>query len=164
MEQVHHVTVVQAALPDFSPLPAIVDRPARARATAARPVFARDADAMYRQVDIVGRTGEADPHQLVLLMYEELGRALRAAAAATEAGNRAVKSDKTTRAVAILFALEAGLDFEAGGDLSHTLSNLYRGARRTIVDASLGNDPAPFRDVARNLGEIADAWRTVGAR
>ena len=123
----------------------------------------RNPDATYRQIDIVGRTGEADPHQLVQLLYDELGRALRAAAAATDAGNRAVKSDKTTRAVAILFALEAGLDFERGGDLSTTLYNLYRGARRTIVDASLGNDAAPFRDVARNLADIADAWRTVRA-
>lgn len=127
------------------------------------PLLSRNAEATYRQIDIVGRTGEADPHQLVQLMYEELGRALRAAASATEAGNRAVKSDKTTRAMAILFALEAGLDFERGGDLSNTLSNLYRGARRTIVDASLGTDPAPFKEVARNLGEIADAWRTVRA-
>ncbi len=123
----------------------------------------RNPDATYRQIDIVGRTGEADPHQLVTLLYDELVRALRAAAVATVAGNRAVKSDKTTRAMAILFALEAGLDFERGGSLSVTLSNLYRGARRTIIDASLGTDPAPFTDVAQNLGEIADAWRSVRA-
>ncbi len=121
----------------------------------------RNPDATYRQIDIVGRTGEADPHQLVALLYDELGRALRAAASATRAGNRAVKSDKTMRAMAILFALEAGLDFERGGDLSITLANLYRGARRTIIDASLGIDPQPFVDVAQNLGEIADAWRSV---
>lgn len=124
-------------------------------------MIGRDPDATYRQIDIVGRTGEANPHQLVSLLYDELGRALRAAAAATEAGNRAVKSDKTQRAMAILFALEAGLDFERGGDLSITLANLYRGARRTIIDASLGADPAPFRDVAQNMGEIAEAWRSV---
>lgn len=150
MEQAEFVMGHFATLPAPSPSPA-------------RPFFNRDADATYRQIDIVGRTGEADPLQLVQLMYDELGRALRAAASATEAGNRAVKSDKTTRAMAILFALEAGLDFDAGGDLSVTLSNLYRGARRTIADASLGDDPAPFRDVARNLAEIADAWRTVRA-
>jgi len=126
-------------------------------------VMGRDPASTYRQIDIVGRTGEADPHQLVALLYDELGAALRAAGAATRAGNRTIKSEKTTRAMAILFALEAGLDFERGGDLSVTLANLYRGARRTLIDASLGDDPAPFADIAQNLGEIAEAWRSVRA-
>lgn len=123
----------------------------------------RDPDATYRQIDLVGRTGEATPHQLVALLYDELGRALRAGAVAMEAGNAAVKSDKATRAISILFALEAGLDFERAPDLSRTLSDLYRGARRTVIDASLGTDPQPFRDVADNLDAIADAWRSLAA-
>ncbi len=74
-----------------------------------------------------------------------------------------MKSDKLTRATAILFALEAGLDFDAGGDVAVTLARLYAGARNTIVAASVGDDPAPFREVAATLGEIAEAWRTVRA-
>lgn len=121
----------------------------------------RDPRATYRQIDIAGRTGEADPHQLVQLLYEELISALRSVAWAVDNGNFAMKSEKATRAIAVLFALEAGLDFERGGDVAKTLSRLYTGARRTIIDASLGHDPAPFRDVAANLAEIAEAWRTV---
>lgn len=124
----------------------------------------RNPEATYRQIDIAGRTGDADPHQLVALMYDELGRALRAAAAAIDSGNRAVKSDKTTRAISILFALEAGLDFERGGDLSKTLAGLYRGARAKVIDASLGDDPRPFIDVATNMAQIAQAWAEIGRR
>lgn len=124
----------------------------------------RNPEATYRQVDIAGRTGEADPHQLVALLYEELCRALRAAAAALESGNRSVKSDKVTRATSILFALEAGLDFERGGDLSRTLAGLYRGARAKVIDASLGDDPRPFIDVATNITQIADAWASLARR
>lgn len=121
----------------------------------------RNPEATYRQIDLAGRTVAADPHALVQLLYEELVRALSIVALAIESGNYAVKSEKTQRALAILFALEAGLDFERGGDVSQTLGRLYRGARRTIVDASLGSDPAPFLNVARSLGEIAQAWRSV---
>ncbi len=112
----------------------------------------------YRQIDLVGRTAEADGGALVQLLYEELIRALRVAAWATEKRDFARKSEKVTRATAILFALESGLDFDTGGDVSRTLSRLYGGARATVVNASIGNDPRPFNSVADNLEEIAAAW------
>ena len=121
----------------------------------------RNPEATYRQIDIASRTGGADPHQLVALLYDELGRALRAVAAAIASGNRAVRSEKATRAISILFALEAGLDFERGGDLSKTLAGLYRGARAKVIDASLGDDPRPFIAVATNMAQIAQAWAEV---
>ena len=117
-----------------------------------------DPEATYRQIDLVGRTGEADGPALVQLLYEELVRALRVAAHATENRNYALKSEKITRATAILFALEAGLDFDQGGDVSRTLARLYRGARNAIVDASIGHEAQPFIEVAANLEEIASAW------
>jgi len=121
----------------------------------------RDPEATYRQIDASGRTAEADGPALVQLLYDEAIRSLRTVAWATENQQYAVKSDKLTRATAILFALEAGLDFDQGGDVAVTLARLYAGARNTIVEASLGNDPAPFRSVADTLSDIAEAWRTV---
>lgn len=121
-----------------------------------------DPYATYRQIDLVGRTAAAaDGAALVQLLYEELIRALRVAAWATQKNNYALKSEKVTRATAILFALESGLDFETGGDVSYTLAKLYAGARATIVNASIGADPRPFQDVADNLDEIAAAWAQV---
>lgn len=123
----------------------------------------RDPYATYRQIDAVGRTAEADGPALVQLLYEELVAALRAAAWAVQHGKFATKSERVTRATAILFALEAGLDFEKGGDVSSALSRLYVGTRRQIVDASIGSDPAPFREAADSLSEIAQAWQTARA-
>lgn len=118
--------------------------------------------ATYRQIDVAGRT-VTDGAGLVQLMYDELVAALRSAAWAAENHQLATKSERVTRAVSILFALEAGLDFDKGGDVSSALASLYTGARQSIVNASLGNDPAPFRAAAANLSEIAQAWRTVRA-
>jgi flagellar protein FliS len=123
----------------------------------------RDPAATYRQIDVAGRTAEADPHQLVDLLYHELIHALRTLAWATEHRQYKVRSDKATRATAILFALEAGLDFDRGGDVARTLARLYRGARQTVIEASIGRDPKPFLDVAASLEEIAEAWRSVRA-
>jgi len=121
----------------------------------------RNPEATYRQIDAAGRTAEADGPALVQLLYDELVRALRSAAWATEHSQFAMKSEKVTRATAILFALEAGLDFEAGGEVSKTLATLYAGARRTVVNASLEGGAEPFREVAASLEEIAAAWRQV---
>lgn len=123
----------------------------------------RDPAQTYRQIDAAGRTIGADGPALVQLLYEELVSALRAAAWATQRRQFAAKSDRVTRAVAVLFALEAGLDFDTGGEVSVTLAKLYAGARRQVLDASLGTDPAPFRAVADSLEEIAAAWRTARA-
>ena len=97
------------------------------------------------------------------MLYEELVAALRAAAFAAEHGQGARKSERVTRATAILFALEAGLDFDGNPELSGTLSRVYGGARRTIVEASIGQNPTPFRESASMLEEIATAWRTARA-
>ena len=69
----------------------------------------RDPAATYRQIDVAGRTAEADPHRLVELLYDELIHALRTVAWAAEHRRFKVKSDKATRATAILFALTGAL-------------------------------------------------------
>jgi flagellar protein FliS len=125
--------------------------------------LAGDPAATYRQIDIAGRTADADPHRLVALLYEEGVGALRAAAWAAEKGKPAVKSERVSRATAVMFALESGLDFERGGEISRTLATFYHGLRQQIIHASVGHDPAPFRNAADSLAEIASAWQTVRA-
>lgn len=117
--------------------------------------------ATYRQVDLAGRTAGAEPHRLVALLYEEGAAALRAAAFAAENRQFAIKSDRVARATAILFALEAGLDFDKGGEVSRTLATFYHGLRDQVLQASLGTDPAPFREVADSLDEIGEAWSSL---
>lgn len=119
---------------------------------------ARAADT-YRTIDIAGRTAAAggDPKQLVDLLYEECVRALRSAAHAAEFGKTQVKSERLQRATAILFGLEANLDFERGGEIAQSLASFYVGLRQQVIAASLGDDPAPFRAAADDLADIANA-------
>ncbi|KQN92380.1 flagellar export chaperone FliS [Sphingomonas sp. Leaf231] len=123
----------------------------------------RDPARTYREIDLAGRTAAADGPALVQLLYEELMQALRVAAWAAERKQFATRSERVTRATAILFALEANLDFEKGGDVSRILARFYTGCRRQVIDASVGTDGAPFRAVAAELEEIAGAWRQARA-
>lgn len=120
-------------------------------------------EATYRRIDAAGRTAEADGHQLVELLYEELVRALRAAGWAAANYQYQVRSEKVSRSLAILFALENGLDFEKGGDVARTLGRLYAGARQELIDASLGHDAEPFNRIATTLAEIGSVWRSLKA-
>jgi flagellar protein FliS len=122
-----------------------------------------NAAATYRNIDAVGRTAAADPHQLVELMYKECVAALRAAAFAAEKGQLPVKSERIARATAILYALESNLEYERGGEVSPTLGTLYHGLRAQVLNASIANDPKPFRTVADDLEEIAGAWSQARA-
>ena len=119
--------------------------------------------ATYRQIDLTGRTTGANSHRLVGLLYEEGVAALRAAACAAEGRQVGIKSERVSRATAILFALEAGLDFDKFGEVSRTLATFYHGIRQQVIRASLGNDPAPFREAAASLEEIGGAWASVRA-
>jgi flagellar protein FliS len=126
-------------------------------------LLAGDPAATYRQVDLAGRTGGADPHALITMLYQEGISALRAAAWAAEKRKFDVKSERVARATAVLFALESGLDFERGGDVSRALAAFYHGLRQQVLQASLGTNPTPFRDAANSLEEIAGAWSSVKA-
>lgn len=123
----------------------------------------RDPARTYRSIDLAGRTAAADGPALVQLLYEELTQALRVAAWAADHRQYATKSERVTRATAILFALEANLDFEAGGEVSQILARFYAGCRRQVIEASIGTLGAPFRAVASELDEIAQAWKIARA-
>ncbi len=123
----------------------------------------RDPARTYREIDLAGRTAAADGPALVQLLYEELTQALRVAAWATDHRQLATRSERVTRATAILFALEANLDFDKGGDVSRVLARFYAGCRKQVIDASLGTDGAPLRNVAAELDEIAGAWKQARA-
>lgn len=123
----------------------------------------RDPARTYRQIDLAGRTATADGPALVQLLYEELTQALRVAAWAADHRQFATKSERVTRATAILFALEANLDFDKGGDVSQVLARFYAGCRRQVIEASIGTEGAPFRAVAAELDEIAQAWKAARA-
>ncbi len=124
----------------------------------------RDPRETYRQVDLASRTGGANPHQLITILYEDLLRELRLGAIAIDTKDHANKSARLTKAVALLFALEAGLDFDKGGSVAETLSRFYRGCRDAVMRATVENDAALVREVVGNVGEIAASWKSIAGR
>lgn len=116
----------------------------------------------YAAVHSGSRTEGATPHGLVKILFDELILALEAAALAERNGDRMKVSDKQARAMSILFALESSLDHEKGGDIALGLAQIYREARRLLMQGAKERSAAPVDQARAMIAEIADAWNQIG--
>lgn len=116
----------------------------------------------YQTVDVRSRVEGASPHQLVQLLFDEMMAALQQAELSIKVNNLARKSERLSKALAILHALEASLNFEKGGEIAIGLAQLYQYAREQIIAGNRDNDPARIQAAVGPLNEIAGAWRQIG--
>lgn len=115
----------------------------------------------YAAVETDSRIEGATPHQLVRILFDELLLALDASALALRAGDRVKTTDKQTRALTILHALETSLDFKRGGEIATSLATIYRESRRRILDATAKGNAEPMEQARGFIAEITDAWSQI---
>lgn len=120
------------------------------------------AQARYSSIDVTSRIEGASPHRLVSILFDELLKALDAMAAAQRRGDVGQRGSRQSRALAILSGLETSLDYDKGGEIAKGLAAIYREARRLVIVAADGNDPAPVMQAKEMLQEIASAWDGIG--
>ncbi|MER2541391.1 MAG: flagellar export chaperone FliS [Azonexus sp.] len=119
--------------------------------------------ASYRQIDIESDIRGADPHRLIVLLFDGAESALQQALTRLEANDIAGKSESLLKAIdIILTGLSASLNIEEGGDLAQNLKALYDYMVSRLIHANLRKDPAAIREVQGLLGEISGAWREMG--
>lgn len=116
----------------------------------------------YAAVHSGSRTESATPHGLVKILFDELILALESAALAERNGDRMKVSDKQARAMSILFALESSLDHDKGGDIAMGLAQIYREARRLLMQGAKDRSAAPVDQARVMIAEIAEAWNQIG--
>lgn len=116
----------------------------------------------YAAVDAGSKVEGASPHQLVKILFDELLLALEAAAIAFKSGDRSKASDKQTRALTLLHALETSLDFEKGGEIAVNLAIIYREARRRLLAAGHEEDVEKLLSARDIISDIAQAWASIG--
>ncbi len=117
--------------------------------------------ARYRAVDVNARVEGASPHQLIVILFEELMKALDSLRAAEAAGDRGRAAPLQSRALSILHGLETGLDMEKGGEIAQSLAKIYREARRLIAIPGGGRDAA-LEQARAMLADVAGAWAAIG--
>ena len=100
----------------------------------------------------------ADPVRLVQMLYRGALDAIDDARGYLKAGDIAARSAAVTKAVAILQELIASLNFDAGGELSRNLADLYDYAQKRLLEANVRQTDEPLAEVQRLLAPLLEAW------
>ncbi len=118
--------------------------------------------AAYRSVNAHGIVASADPHTLVLTLFDAILGRLTTARSCIEQGAIARKASLLHSAVTLLAELRGSLDLKGGGTLAQNLSDLYEYMARRLLHANLNNDRAAIGEVLGLLGDIREAWAAIG--
>ncbi|HET6943703.1 MAG TPA: flagellar protein FliS [Sphingomicrobium sp.] len=118
----------------------------------------------YEALSITSRIEGASPHELVVILYEELLRSLDVARSALVLGKADAFRSGRERSMSILIALEASLDIEQGGDLAALLGGIYRSMRRELASFGAGGSPEKLEALRSGIAELLEAWTKIGVR
>lgn len=110
----------------------------------------------YRNVDL----GTANPHQLLLRVYDSAITNLVDAEVALRAGSPAGESLDRVRSV--VAALMNALDFETG-EIAHNLMRLYLFVLDRVYESLIHKKDRDLRQARRVLETLRDAWEQVPA-
>lgn len=116
----------------------------------------------YNQVGVEARVASADPHQLILMLFDGALMSVSTASHQIDMGDTAGKGQSISRAIDIIGnGLKVSLDLEAGGDLSQRLYALYDYMCMRLLHANSQNDKAALEEVGHLLGELKGAWEDI---
>lgn len=123
-------------------------------------MFSQGAKA-YQEIGVHTAVTTASPIQIVVLLYEGAMSAIMSAKGEIERRNVVAKAKLIIKAIDILDGLRSALDVEKGGDISHSLNDLYQYMTQRLSMANLNNDPAILDEVHGLLAELLSAWATI---
>lgn len=114
----------------------------------------------------VGKDAEilgADPHRLIVLLYDGAEAALTRAQGCLVSQDIPGRSDALIKAIDIISTgLSSSLNLEQGGDLALNLKALYDYMVSRLIHANIHQDANAIAEVQKLLGELASAWREMG--
>ena len=116
----------------------------------------------YSNIGVETSVPGADPHQLILMLFEGAQLAIGNAKRHMADGEIAAKGTAISKAIMIIDdGLRASLDVEQGGRIAQNLRSLYEYMSRRLLVAGAKNDPALLDEVYALLGELKSAWASI---
>lgn len=121
--------------------------------------------AAYARVAVESRVPEADPHQLILLLYDGAIAAIQQGVLHLTEQRVAEKGVAISRAIQIIDeGLRLSLDENVGGALARQLCELYDYMSRRLLFASVRNEPEGMNEVLGLLRDLRGAWAEIGTQ
>lgn len=117
----------------------------------------------YAKVGIETGIPEANPHRLVLMLFEGAILAVTDAKRHMLRGEIAAKGESVSKAIMIINdGLRVSLDIKAGGQLAQNLHALYEYMSSRLLFANARNEPAVLDEIKHLLAELKEAWEAIG--
>lgn len=118
----------------------------------------------YARVGVETGVMGANPHRLILMLYQGARKAIAQARMHLQQGNIGPRGEAIGKAVDIVASgLQAALNKEAGGEIAERLDALYSYMTRQLLLANLESSDEMLVEVDRLLGTLEEAWIGVGA-
>jgi flagellar secretion chaperone FliS len=118
----------------------------------------------YSQVGVETGVVAANPHKLIVMLFDGAIAAVRNAGEQMKAGDIAAKGASISKAISIIDGgLRASLDKTAGGEVAANLDALYEYMMRRLLTANLQNKQEMLDEVQRLLQDLKTAWEAIGA-
>ena len=119
----------------------------------------------YSQVGMETGVTSADPHKLILMLFDGAIMAITTASAAMERNDIPAKGMAISRAIEIIAnGLDACLDHEAGGELAQRLSALYDYMTERLIHANLHNSRETLDEVVQILSGLRESWQAIAPK
>ncbi len=116
----------------------------------------------YQKIGIETGVESADPHKLILMLFEGAQEALVKAKMYMQHNEIAEKGRMISKAIMIIdHGLKASLDMNAGGDLATKLQALYDYMTHRLLVANSQNDLEIIDEVHKLLSELYEAWKSI---
>ena len=117
----------------------------------------------YQRIGVETGVESADPHKLILMLFEGAQEALAKARMHMQHNEIAEKGQMISKAIMIIdHGLKASLDMNAGGDLAIKLQALYDYMTHRLLVANIQNNTEIVNEVNKLLSELHGAWKEIG--
>ncbi|PRC91490.1 flagellar export chaperone FliS [Solimicrobium silvestre] len=122
----------------------------------------RNAANAYSKVSMETGVIAADPHKLIMLLFDGAIMAIYNAIQQIEAGKIPEKGRSITHAISIVESgLRASLNKDVGGELAKNLDALYSYMAKQLFMANLKNDTKRLLEVKTLLNDLRGAWEQI---
>ena len=117
----------------------------------------------YQRIGVETGVESADPHKLILMLFEGAQEALAKARIHIQNNEISEKGQMISKAIMIIdHGLKASLDMNTGGDLAIRLQELYDYMMHRLLVANIQNNLEIINEVNKLLSELYGAWKKIG--
>jgi flagellar protein FliS len=117
----------------------------------------------YAEIGVETGVAAANPHKLILMLFEGAMLAVAAAKMHMQRKEIGPRGEAISKAIMIIDSgLKASLDLKSGGQMAERLHSLYDYMLGRLLLANSQSRPEPLEEVSHLLAELNSAWAAIG--